>query len=160
MTKKTHIIYSLISILAVLAYGGFIVKNSISDVDTVEETLPYEKEEATESSQNATESVAVIVNHVADTATASLPTEATEDITEEALTSFSPLFPVNGTVTKGFSLTHTYSPETGDWRAHSGIDISALPAEAVISVEIQVSSFRTQHPEILENPEEIQFNLD
>ncbi len=130
MTKKTHIIYSLISICAVLAYGGFIVKNSISDVDTVEETLPYEKE--TEPvTESVTEPVAVAAVVPVEDATE----EASEEATQEELKGFSPLFPTNGTVTKEFSLTHTYSSKTGDWRAHSGIDISALPAEAVVAVE-------------------------
>lgn len=128
MTKKTHIIYSLISICAIIAYGGFIVKNSISDVDTVEETLPYE--EVTEPTEMVTE---VILTPI-------LPREAptempTEKATYEELNGFSPLFPSEGKVTKPFSLTHSYSQKTHDWRAHSGIDITALPAEAVISVE-------------------------
>ncbi len=139
MTKKTHIIYALISICAIIAYGGFIVKNSISEVDTVEETLPYEKETATEAGEEAeafsppTEPAAKASEALY--ATALQPEESTETVTEESPTGFSPLFPVEGTVTKGFSLTHTYSEKTGDWRAHSGIDISAFSAEAVICVE-------------------------
>lgn len=128
MTKRTHIIYSLISIFAVLAYGGFIVKNAMSDVNTVEETLPYEIEtEAVEISAIAPTEAAL-----PEDAVTRLPTEAA---TIEELSGFSPLFPTNGEVIKEFSLTHTYSPQTGDWRAHSGIDISAMPAEAVLSVE-------------------------
>ena len=129
MTKKTHIIYSLISICAIIAYGGFIVKSSISPVDTVEETLPYE--EITEAeTEEATEVIFTPIS------TVEAPTEEpTETATVEELKGFSPLFPVEGTITKPFSLTHSYVPETRDWRAHSGIDIASLPAEAVISVE-------------------------
>lgn len=142
MTKKTHIIYSLISICALLAYGGFLVKNAMHEVDTVEETLPYEKDEALvpiEEIEMETEPLVQAGYHqtnVPETIEKSVPEEAaTEAPSVEALTAFSPLFPTTGTVTKYFSLSHTYNPDTGDWRAHSGIDIEALPAEAVISVE-------------------------
>lgn len=133
MTKRTHIIYSLITILAVIAYGGFIVKNSISEVDTVEETLPYEKEEEFEIPPDVTEPIIAEVSAVAEDVPQE-PVAATEPVTEYP-TGFSPLFPTSGEVTKEFSLTHSYCPDTQDWRAHSGIDISALPAEAVIAVE-------------------------
>ncbi len=142
MTKKTHIIYSLISICALLAYGGFIVKNAMHEVDTVEETLPYEKEEGLveiEELEMETEPLIQVVspqNNVPEVIAEHLPEEpTTEEPSIEALSEFSPLFPTTGTITKYFSLSHTYNPDTGDWRAHSGIDIEALPAEAVISVE-------------------------
>lgn len=132
MTKKTHIIYSLITILAIIAYGGFIVKNSISDVDTVEETLPYEKETEAAITQPITEAETSIKEVIAENP---IEEAVIEEPTAEYPTSFSPLFPTKGEVVKQFSLTHTYCPDTHDWRAHSGIDIKALPAEAVIAVE-------------------------
>lgn len=134
MTKKTHIIYSLISILAIVAYGGFIVKSSISDVDTIEETLPYEDLtiSQTETVTDPFDEAVNVIEEIIPPETSLISTEAS---TAAAPVGFSPVFPTKGTVTKHFSLSHTYSPETRDWRAHSGIDISALPAEAVFATE-------------------------
>ncbi|MBR5535223.1 MAG: M23 family metallopeptidase [Clostridia bacterium] len=136
MMKKTHIIYSVISICAVIAYTGFIVKNSISPVDTVEETLPYEKEEDFNLPEPVTEPPVAESDVIRD----DIPVYIIEDAAEDETTlpeprGFSPIFPTNGTVTKSFSLKHTYNKATGDWRAHSGIDISSAPAEAVLAVE-------------------------
>ncbi|MBQ8540419.1 MAG: M23 family metallopeptidase [Clostridia bacterium] len=137
MTKKTHIIYSIISICAVLAYGGFIVKNAMREVDTVEETVPYEKEEIAEIEEIEliTEPADAVSHTHIDVPEKADEEPSSEAPTTEALTSFSPLFPTVGTVTKYFSLNHTYNSATSDWRAHCGIDIEALPAEAVVSVE-------------------------
>lgn len=141
MTKKTHILYSVISICAIIAYTGFLIKNSISEVDTVEETLPYETHENFLENETATLPELSEVNHAQSHIPDVSPTEITEEPTIEAVTEFkeivgfSPLFPVSGSVTKHFSLKHVYNPDTKDWRAHSGIDIAAAPAEAVVSVE-------------------------
>lgn len=137
MTKKTHILYSVISICAIIAYGGFLVKNSISEVDTVEETLPYEQDfpedltepQAAEVNLVQSDVPEFVIDEPSDAPTAEIATEIEEII------GFSPIFPVSGTVTKNFSLKHSYNPVTNDWRAHSGIDIAAPPAEAVVSVE-------------------------
>ena len=135
MTKKTQLIYSLISVCAVLAYGGFLVKNSIHQVDTVEETLPYElieDEQAELVTEPWVEEVPVHNN-----VPAPLPTEsATQPLLDtDEIKGFSPVFPVNGEVIGYFSTSPSYTKTTKDWRTHTGIDISAPVTESVFSIE-------------------------
>lgn len=138
MTKKTHILYSLISICAVIAYCGFLVKNAVSNVNNVEETLPYEYQEEYYNPMPVTEPVVVeAVHNETNVEKAQEPAAEieTEHESVQSLTGFSPIFPVEGAVTKYFSEKHIYNEDTKDWRTHTGIDISAALADAVLSAE-------------------------
>lgn len=137
MNKKNQIVYSVISLCAVAAYCAFLVTNSISQVDVAEETLPYSIMEDFEE-EVITEPV--LIKTIAPKSDVpepvSEPPREIETETEyEALSGFSPVFPILGTVTKYFSLNHTYNPSTGDWRTHSGIDIESVPADPVFACE-------------------------
>lgn len=138
MTKKTNLVYSVISICAVIAYCGFLVKNSISDVDTVEETLPYSYQEDFNVPEEVTEppvaEVAAVQVDVVEKTPKEVPTEA---VTEPApiKEGFSPVLPLEGDITKAFSLKPVYSETTRDWRAHTGIDISSNLTDAIVAVE-------------------------
>lgn len=142
MNKKTHLLYSVISLCAVAAYCGFIVKNSISRVNTVEETLPYFVQEEFDLPPEVTEptvrEAVTIQKNVAEIlpkeeAPTSVATE--EPSMQPTFEGFSPILPAEGTVTKNFSLKHVYNPSTDDWRAHTGIDITASLTDAVFAVE-------------------------
>lgn len=136
MTKRTHFIYAFISICALIAYSGFLVKNAISEVDITEETLPYEPYEdefvynapVTEpyvhEAMNTEEKVPIIT-----------PEEETEPFEESFEMGFSPIMPAEGTITKTFSETHVYDELTNDWRTHFGIDISAPGTSFVYATE-------------------------
>lgn len=136
MTKKSHLIYSIISICALIAYCGFLVKNSITEVDTVEETLPYNSEtEAFESEAPEAEPTESIVSVFEPEAVPAEEPTASAKEPETFLIGFSPLMPVEGSITKEFSLKHSFNEQTGDWRAHGGIDIEASAAAPVFAVE-------------------------
>lgn len=138
MTKKRNIIYSIISLCAIAAYCGFLVKNTIEEVDIVEETLPHEEIELDspkafiEPTENILMSVSSSVEKVEH-----LKEEATKPLEEpsSAPEGFSPIMPANGSITSAFSLKHTFSEHTQDWRTHPGIDITAPLASSVYAVE-------------------------
>lgn len=140
--KKTHIIYAIISICAVCAYGGFLIRNSIEEVDIVEETVPYNYEEefyiapqATEPTQKEVAAPVIVIEDKVEERETETEKE-TEKVTEAApLRGFSPILPVEGTVVKSFSEKHIYNERTKDWRSHTGIDISANVTEKVVSCE-------------------------
>ncbi len=135
MTKKTQLVYSLVSVCAVIAYCGFLVKNSISEVDVAEETLPYQDMLKADTSPAPTEPVQVSAP-VAEVLPESItPTEKPTEKPTEAIIGFSPIFPVSGTVTGKFSLEPVYNPVTKDWRSHVGIDIAANLADGVVATE-------------------------
>lgn len=137
--QKTHLVYAFVSICALCAYGGFLIRNSIHPVDTLEETLPYNYEEdfyippVTEPEQKEVSAPRIV--YEAETE-AEAETYIEESTTEAApLQGFSPILPVNGTVVKNFSEKHIYNERTRDWRSHTGIDISANVAEKVVASE-------------------------
>lgn len=135
MNKKNQIVYSVISLCAVAAYCAFLVTNSISQVDVAEETLPYAVMDEFEE-EPVTEPVAVkTVAPKTDVPEIVIEPYSEPETEYEVLSGFSPVFPLLGTVTKYFSLNHTYNSATGDWRTHSGIDIEALAADPVFACE-------------------------
>lgn len=131
--KKTHALYTIISLCALTAYLGYLVKGSISDVDTIEETLPYALDVAIATESATTQRVLP----VSETATEEvfvddifLPTEPATEID-----GFSPVYPVRGEILATFSLRHTFNAASGDWRAHGGIDIKAAEGTEVCAIE-------------------------
>lgn len=133
MTKKSHILYAVISLCAVAAYCGFLVKNAITEVDVAEETLPYSVTEAVYPTEEETEPLVEEVMEIETNIPAREPEQPTEK--ETRLEGFSPLLPVEGEIIQEFSLTHAYNKTTGDWRAHSGIDIKVPVNTPVIAVD-------------------------
>lgn len=143
-TQKTHFIYALISICAVCAYGGFMIRNAIRDVGTTEETLPYDQEEEFVLSPPVTEPIAEEISTEAPTSPVTNEAWAIQEALKEATEpssppasepKFSPILPVEGTIIKNHSDKHTYNEATNDWRSHMGIDIKANAADNVMACE-------------------------
>lgn len=131
MKKKSSVIYSSIALAAVAAYCGFLVKGGIEETNRLEETVPYEVSEpssdigASEEDQKENPlPVAVVVREASE--------EASEAAAEKI---FSPLLPVAGEVIGLFSDSLVYNSVTGDWRAHSGVDIAAAKTARVLACE-------------------------
>ncbi len=145
MNKKSHLAYTIISVCALIVYGGFIIKNAVtSQNEKIEETLPQnEIFEDFDVLSLEDETVAPVDKKVENVPDKDLPQEETESDseleseTEEAseIYEFSPLLPVNGKVSREFSMKHTYNSLTDDWRTHPGIDIDANRADKVMSTE-------------------------
>ncbi len=133
MTKKNHKIYAAISLCGIICYCAFLIKTAISNVNTTEDNVPENETLATEIYEE--ESVVAV-----SVPAPSVP-ELSEETTSEALSSetpkdgFSPIYPIKGEILTPFSLRHTYSSKTGDWRAHGGIDIKGKIGDAVCAIE-------------------------
>lgn len=150
MTKKAHILYAAISVCALVAYGGYLVKNAMTRVNTVEETLPYAPLETEFSPSYEFETLppsepsaqaSLVKTDVPDT-----PSSAASDLSPlptDPPQGFSPVCPTDGTVTASFSPQLSYNSVSRDWRSHPGCDFSSSDGN-VFSVEdgrvISVSS--------------------
>ena len=139
MLKKNHL-YALISLCALCAYLGFSVTRNATDVDTKTPDVPYEKSSGVQCNETTapTFPVSLIKDDVPHQAPTQPPTEAlTEHPTQPPTPprGFSPVFPSEGTISRGFSQTPVFNPATGDWRSHPGIDIDAPLTEAVVAIE-------------------------
>ncbi len=131
MTKKSQIVYSVVSLCAIVAYCGFLVKNSISEVDTLEETLPHKIiDEEIVISLPTEEETYIPVSIEAPTVFSTA-----EEETLPPPVGFSPIYPITGEITSSFNPKHSYNSRTKDWRTHCGIDISAEKLSPVISCE-------------------------
>lgn len=135
MTKKTQLVYSLVSVCAVIAYCGFLVKNSISEVDVAEETLPYENILKEDVPPAPTEPVQVSAPVAEELFERNMPTEKPTEKPTEEIIGFTPVFPVSGSITSEFSLEPVYNSVTKDWRSHVGVDIAANLTDAVVAIE-------------------------
>lgn len=155
MRRKSQIVYSAVAICALVAYGGYLIKNqSTNDVDIEEETLPRFTNTALEPFTTSVRLVPaekkldylpyrVEIPTEAETEEASEEIEIATETFNESLVEketepqyvFTPIFPVEGEVTSTFSRKHSYNKETNDWRTHPGIDIQAARAEHVYSIE-------------------------
>ncbi len=136
MTKKSHTLYAIISLCAILCYCGFLVKTAISDVDTVEETLPYEEHIYYYATEPFTElAVSLTVTDVPEDSTEAPTEESSEELPTMREEGFSPIYPVKGEILTAYSLRHAYNKASGDWRAHGGIDIAAEDGTEVLSIE-------------------------
>ncbi len=137
MTKKSHTLYAIISLCALACYCGFLVKNAISDVDTVEETLPYEEYVLEEPTTAVSElAVSLTVDSVPEEAASEAPSQSeAEELPTMREDGFSPIYPVRGEILTTYSLRHAYNKASGDWRAHGGIDIGVDEGTDVVAIE-------------------------
>ncbi len=133
--QKTHLIYAIISLCAVFAYSAFLVKNAISEVDTVEETLPHIIEEEFQVISVTEPLLKVFIKSEEVTEAETFDFYEPETEAETIREGFSPILPVKGEIIRGFSQSHVYNPLTKDWRSHSGIDISANITAKVFACE-------------------------
>lgn len=141
MNKKPHLIYSLLSICAVVAYSTFLIHNAVTDTNKSEELVPYKSVIENQErllSEAPTEPLALTVTKEAPSVPYEHPEEKeipTEKATEPTPHGFSPIFPVEGEITREFYSTHKYDFVTRDWRSHPAIDISASAADRVLATE-------------------------
>ncbi len=141
MNKKPQLMYSIIAICSVVLYMTFLIRGAITDANSTKEDIPYNPPAREEKVvvPPPTENILSVMENVTNVKHKEVVEEETETPTEEATLEtpekFSPILPVSGEISQKFSLTHSYNEKTGDWRAHSGIDITADKASRVLAVE-------------------------
>lgn len=141
MNTQKSFVYTAIVLSGFIACCGFFLKDGITAVDRVEETLPERHFEITAakpseiSVSEETSAAAPTSEPLVVTVVAPMTEPLTEPVTEPQPKTFSPVWPVLGEVTAPFSEKLVYNQVSRDWRSHSGIDIAAKKTERVLAAE-------------------------